>query len=112
MTVKDSKKTSRMDWHPADIVAALHKRGFTLRDVAKQHGLSDSTSLSRAMINSAPINERRIAEAAGIPVQIMYAARYYPDGTPVPRGIRGERKLRLKSTQFNAQCNGNLTQAA
>ena len=111
MTITNSKKTSQKDWHPADIVAALHKRGYTLRDVAKEHGLADSTSLSRAMIISAPAGERRLAEAAGVPVQTMFPSRYYPDGTSRPRGIRGARKLTLKSTQNNCQRNGNFVPA-
>lgn len=104
------KKASREDWHPADIVAALHKRGFTLRDIARSHGLKDSSTLSKAMIASYPAAERRLAEAAGVPVQVMFAARYTPDGTSIPRGIRGQRKL--KSTEFHCQRNGNDRLAA
>ncbi len=89
MTKPAPKKASREDWHPADILAALHKRGITLRALAKQFGLTSSTSLSRAMTHSYPANEKRLADAAGVPVQEMFAARYHPDGTPKGRGIRG-----------------------
>jgi len=104
------KKAGREDWHPADIVAALHKRGLTLRDIARNHGLKDSSTLSKAMTASYPAAERRLADAAGVPVEVMFASRYYPDGTPIPRGIRGERKL--KSTQLHCQRNGNELMAA
>ena len=104
------KKASREDWHPADIVAALHKRGLTLRDIARSHGLKDSSTLSKAMIASYPAAERRLAEAAGVSVQEMFPSRYNPDGTMVPRGIRGQRKL--KSTEMNCQRNGNERLAA
>ena len=104
MTGKTPKKASRKDWHPADIVAAIHKRGLTLRDIANHHGMKHSSSLSKAMVQSYPANERRLAEAAGVPVQEMFAARYYEDGTPLPRGIRGARKL--KSSAMSGQCNG------
>jgi Ner family transcriptional regulator len=30
-------------WHRADIVAAIHKRGTSLRALARQHGKADST---------------------------------------------------------------------
>ncbi len=110
MATNTAKKSSREDWHPADIVAALHKRGFTLRDIARSHGLKDSSTLSKAMIASYPAAERRLADAAGVPVHVMFASRYYPDGTQIPRGIRGERKL--KSTQFHCQRNGNELMAA
>lgn len=89
MTLKTSKKTSQTDWHPADIVAALHKRGITLKALAKAHGLTNPGSLSKAMRQSYPASEKRLADAAGVPVQEMFAARYHPDGTPKRRGIRG-----------------------
>ena len=104
------KKTSREDWHPADILAALHKRGLTLRDIARHYGLKDSSTLSKAMIQSYPAAERRLADAAEVPVHVMFASRYNPDGTPIPRGIRGQRKI--KSTEFYCQRNGNLAIAA
>lgn len=110
MATNSAKKASREDWHPADIVAALHKRGLTLRDIARQHGLKDSSTLSKAMIQSYPAGERRLAEAAGVSVQEMFPSRYYSDGSIVPRGIRGQRKL--KSTQNNCQINGNDRLAA
>ena len=110
MATNTLKKTSLEDWHPADIVAALHKRGVTLRSLANKHGLKDSSTFSKAMIQSYPAAERRLAEAVGVPVQTMFPTRYYKDGTPLPRGIRGERKL--KSTQSHCQRNGNELKAA
>jgi Ner family transcriptional regulator len=89
MTKAAPKKTSPEDWHPADILAALHKRGITLRALAKKHALTSSSSLSKAMVTSYPANEKRLAEAVGVPVQEMFASRYHPDGTPKGRGIRG-----------------------
>lgn len=106
-----TKKTSREDWHPADIVAALHKRGYTLRDIARAEGLNDSSTLSKAMVQSYPAGERRLAKYAGVPVQEMFPTRYDADGTKIPRGIRGER-IRVKSTQSDCQRNGNYLKAA
>lgn len=88
MTTASAKKASREDWHPADIKAALHKRGITLRAIAEACGLTDSTSLSAAMVRSYPINEKRIADALGIPPREIWPSRYYEDGTPKPRGFR------------------------
>lgn len=105
MASRQSKKASHEDWHPADIIAALHKRGFTLRDVAYQHGLRSSSTLSKAMESSYPANERRIADAIGVHPREIWPSRYYEDGTPKPRGIRGARKL--KSTGAAVQRNGN-----
>jgi len=111
MANQSSKKTSREDWHPADIVAALHKRGYTLRDIARAEGLNDSSTLSKAMVTSYPAGERRLAKYAGVPVQVMFPTRYFADGTKIPRGIRGDR-LRAKSTHSDCHCNGNVLQAA
>ena len=105
------KKASRKDWHPADIVAALHKRGYTLRDIAREERLCDSSTLSKAMVTSYPAAERRLAKYAGVPVQVMFPTRYAEDGTKIPRGIRGER-IRAKFTQSSCQSNGNFGAAA
>ncbi|SMG19767.1 Ner family transcriptional regulator [Cedecea sp. NFIX57] len=31
------------DWHPADVVAALHKRGTSMARVSREAGLASST---------------------------------------------------------------------
>uniref|UniRef100_UPI001B3B2348 helix-turn-helix domain-containing protein n=1 Tax=Pseudothauera nasutitermitis TaxID=2565930 RepID=UPI001B3B2348 len=40
-------------------MAALHKRGITLRTLTKEHGLKDSSTLSKATPQSYPAGERR-----------------------------------------------------
>ncbi len=107
MAVQPPKKASREDWHPARILAVLHMRGITLRELAKQHGLASGSTLSRAMLQSSPLCEQRLADAAGVPVQEMFGARYHADGTPKGRGIRGARILHCKDSY--CQHNGNNT---
>lgn len=102
MTSTAPKKASQEDWHPADILAALHKRGITLKALAKTHGLTDATSLSAAMIYSRPTNEKRIAEALDVHPKVIWPSRYNEDGSAKKRGIRG-----LKSTPISSQHNGN-----
>lgn len=111
MAKNSNKKTSQEDWHPADIVAALHKRGYTLRDIAREEGLNDSSTLSKAMVQSYPAGEQRLAKYAGVSVQDMFPTRYTADGTKIPRGIRGAR-MRAKSTHSHCQRNGNELMAA
>jgi Ner family transcriptional regulator len=111
MTTTSAKKASQKDWHPADIVAALHKRGYTLRDIARREGLTSATALSRAMTQSYPASEQRLAKYAGVPVQMMFPTRYHPDGTKIQRGVRGARSM-VKSTEFYYQRNDNLRVAA
>mgnify|MGYP000885042382 CR=1 FL=1 len=104
-----TKKTSREDWHPADIKAALDKAGWTLRSLAKHHGLAAATTLSHTFLRSYPLNERRIADAIGVAPQEIWPSRYNEDGT---KKLRGLRALRLKSTQYRCQRNGNELMAA
>lgn len=88
MNPKTSKKASQTDWHPADIKAALHKAGWTLRSLALAHGLRDSTSMSAALIRSLPANEKRIADALGKHPKDIWPTRYNEDGTRKPQGFR------------------------
>ncbi|MDR1367105.1 MAG: helix-turn-helix domain-containing protein [Candidatus Accumulibacter sp.] len=110
MANKAEKNTSRKDWHPADIKAALEKKGWTLRALAEFHGVKGSSSFSHTFERSFPLNEQRIAAAIGIKPQDIWPSRYYPDGTKKPRGVRGA--LRFKSTEFRCQLNGNLRATA
>ena len=57
---------------------------------------------------SYPANERRIAEAIGVPVQEIWPSRYYPDGSKKPRGLRAIREL--KPIQKFAQASRGRTQ--
>lgn len=99
------EKTSRKDWHPADIKATLEKAGWTLRALAAHHGIKDSSSLSHTFGRSYPLNEKRIADAIGVPPQEIWPSRYYDDGSKKPRGLRGKRPR--QSTESNCQLNGN-----
>ncbi len=108
MAVQPPKKASQKDWHPAQILAVLHMRGMTLKALAKQHGLASGSTLSRAMLTSSPLCEKRLADAAGIPVQEMFPTRYHADGTPKRRGIRGARILHCRDSY--CQHNGNNAQ--
>lgn len=63
------------DWHRVDIVAALHKLGWTIASLARAHGLSPST-LRSALEKSYPKCEKIIAEAIGVAPEIIWAERY------------------------------------
>lgn len=82
------KKSSLEDWHPADIVAALKKKGYTLSKLAFEHNLKDSSGLSVAMVRSFPKGEQRIAAALGIDPQLIWPTRYNADGSRKPTGQR------------------------
>lgn len=74
MTVK------REDWHHADIIAALRKRGTTLAAVSRAAGLSSST-LANALSRPWPKGEWIIAETLGIHPSIIWPSRYFDPQT-------------------------------
>lgn len=63
------------DWHPADIIAALRKRGTTLAAVSRDAGLCSST-LANAMTRPWPKGEWLIGEALGIHPLEIWPSRY------------------------------------
>ncbi|QDX82360.1 Nlp family transcriptional regulator [Denitratisoma sp. DHT3] len=103
MNKTPAKKASREDWHPADIKAALHKAGWTLKNLALAYGLKDSTSMSAALVRSLPANEKRIADALGLHPMEIWPSRYNEDGSLKPRGIRA-----LQCNAPSRPVNGNL----
>lgn len=56
---------TQQEWHPADIIAALKKRGTSLAAVSRNAGLASST-LTNALNRRWPKGERLIAEALGV----------------------------------------------
>lgn len=107
MNTQTAKKASQTDWHPADVIAALRKRGITLKSLATLHGLKDSSSMSAALNRSLPANERRIADALELHPKDIWPTRYNKDGSRKPQGFRA-----LQSTASECQSNGNVSQVA
>jgi Ner family transcriptional regulator len=71
-----------VDWHPADIVAALHKRGVSLRQLAKKAGYR-SACLGHALHLPWPKAERLIANEIGVKPHEVWPSRYRIDGSPL-----------------------------
>lgn len=82
------KKPVPQDWHKADIVAAVHKRGTSLQRVSRQHRYHPN-ALHMALHRPWPKAERIIADIIGVSPQEIWPSRYNRDGTP--RSGRGER---------------------
>lgn len=70
-----NKQKNTHDWHRADIVAALHKRGWSIASLAREHGLSPST-LRSALDKAYPKSERIIAKAIGIEPEVIWPDRF------------------------------------
>ncbi len=63
------------DWHPADVKAALEKKGYTMARVARELGLSPRAAhlvLSRSWSTM----EGRVAEIIGVPPWEIWPSRY------------------------------------
>lgn len=67
------------DWHPADIVAALSKRGTSLRKLSSDRGYA-AGSLRKALRHPWPKAEAMIAEALGVHPAVLWPSRYGTDG--------------------------------
>lgn len=77
MSVKESQKNSQIsDWHRADIIAALHKNGWSLRQLAFSHGYSSASALAQALLRSFPKGESIIANAIGVEAKTIWPTRF------------------------------------
>ncbi|HCL5254317.1 TPA: helix-turn-helix domain-containing protein [Salmonella enterica] len=63
------------DWHPADIIAGLKKRGTSLAALSRHSGLASST-LANALNRRWPKGERLIGEALGVAPEQIWPSRY------------------------------------
>ncbi|GAA3586835.1 helix-turn-helix transcriptional regulator [Gibbsiella greigii] len=68
------------DWHPADVIAALRKKGTTLAAVSRKAGLCSST-LANALSRPWPKGEWLIAEALDIHPAEIWPSRYFDPQT-------------------------------
>lgn len=81
MNDTESKSTAIVsDWHPADVLAALKKRGRTLAGVSIQHGYHP-TAAGKALKRRWPAMEAIIAEALDLTPADIWPSRYKTDGT-------------------------------
>lgn len=82
------------DWHPADIIAALRKKGTSLAALSRESGLSSST-LANALARPWAKGEMLISQAIGIPADVIWPSRYYDPST----SERINRPMRLREKQ-------------
>lgn len=66
---------AKNDWHQADILAGLKKRGTTLSAVSRKAGLASST-LANALIRPWPKGEMLIAQALECEPEKIWPSRY------------------------------------
>jgi len=78
------------DWHSADVLAALKKRGLSLAGLSIAHGYHP-TAAGKALKRPWPAMEAIIAAELGLPPQHLWPSRYDPAGQPLPRKRRRHR---------------------
>ena len=66
--------TKFIDWHTADIIAALRKKGTSLAAESRRHGLSSST-LANALTRPWPKGELIIATALDTHPWVIWPSR-------------------------------------
>lgn len=78
-----------LDWHWADVKAALAKAGWTLGKLAEHHGLHPRSPSHVANVRW-PAMQQHIAAAIGRRPQDIWPSRYDSDGFPL-RGTPGRK---------------------
>jgi Ner family transcriptional regulator len=63
------------DWHPADVLAALKKRGKTLSGLSQAHGYH-ATAAGKALKQPWPALEAHIAAALDLRPEEIWPSRY------------------------------------
>jgi Ner family transcriptional regulator len=74
------KGMPKPDWHPADVKAALEKKGVSLRKLASEYGYSH---IQRVLVSQWWAAEQIVAKAIGVPAHVIWPSRYV---TPRSRG--------------------------
>ncbi|WFQ79385.1 helix-turn-helix transcriptional regulator [Xenorhabdus sp. SF857] len=67
---------TRQDWHPAEIICALRKRGTTLAALSRESGLSSST-LANTLSRPWPKGEFIIAARLEMEPAEIWPSRYF-----------------------------------
>jgi len=84
---KYPKKPASQDWHKADIIGGLWKRGTSVQKLSRENGYSGN-GLELAIRKPWPRAQRIIAEALGVAAHEIWPSRYLPDGSPKGMGER------------------------
>lgn len=84
MSRKPPSHTSSSDWHPADVLAALKKRGKTLAGLSVAHGYHP-TAAGKALKRPWPAMEAIIARELDVSPQDIWPSRFDASGNPRDR---------------------------
>lgn len=83
-------------WHPADIIAAVRKKGTSLQRLSREHGFN-ITTMNKAVRQCFPACHALIAGVIGVPRQQIWPQFYDRDGH---RLSQRERRRREKASEI------------
>ncbi|UPG86995.1 helix-turn-helix domain-containing protein [Luteibacter aegosomatis] len=75
------KPAPKEDWHTADIIAAVHKAGWSLQQLAFENGYQARTALTGALRRRYPRAEKIIADVLDKKPGEIWPTRYCADLT-------------------------------
>ena len=100
MAARRTGRKRQADWHRADVLAALKKRGWTLKAVGQQAGYANEDSAYHVLRTAMPRVEEVIARILALPPQTIWPSRY--DDRGLPKGWRGiDRSITVKTDSDN-----------
>ncbi|MGR3760927.1 helix-turn-helix domain-containing protein [Roseobacteraceae bacterium NS-SX3] len=98
----EQMKQNAVNKHPAEILAAVRKRGQSLASIARAHGIAPRTA-SKALQQPCYAGEQAIADFLGCAAHEIWPNRYDKDGKPLHPRIR--RKLNVPGGTNTSQKN-------
>jgi len=81
----------RKDWHPADIKAALAKKGYTFARIAREYGYGERSPNTVLWKSWSPM-EKIVAEIIGTHPKFIWPSRYDSKGNSLRTRIRVARE--------------------
>jgi Ner family transcriptional regulator len=84
MNASNGSESGGTDWHPADVLAALKKRGQSLAGLSVSNGYHP-TAAGKALKQPWPAMEQLLAAAIGVAPQDIWPSRYDGEGNPRKR---------------------------
>lgn len=88
VSVMNRQRRQPQGWHPQDIKSAVWKRGTTMSQLAKDHGLSESACRA-SLIRPQPEADRVISKFLDVALHVLWPDRYDEDGGQI-RHVRDE----------------------
>ncbi len=88
MNVVGETEGASADWHPADVLASLKKRGNSLAALSVANGYHP-TAAGKALKRPWPALEALIAAAIDVPAPKLWPSRYDAQGKPRGRPRNG-----------------------